>query len=92
MIWQLSNHLASIMDELVASQEAMAEESRLLCQLLMCNLWCIDLALGSRRGQEEVEEEEEEEEEEVEVLGEVERLEVVEELEESFIVISLYFI
>ena len=46
VIWQLSDCLASIMDELVGSWEVMVEESRLLCQLLICNLRCIDLTLG----------------------------------------------
>ena len=67
-IWQLNDHLTSIVDELAVSQEATVVELRLLHQMLTRNLWPVNLALGSRRGQEEGESE-------VEGSGEVERSE-----------------
>ena len=67
-IWQLNDHLALVMEELAASQEATAEESRLCHHMLTWNLRHINLALDSRREQEGGELE-------VEGSGEVERSE-----------------
>ena len=69
VLWILNNHLVLIKEELAVSQEAMAEELRLLHQLLTQDLRQIVLALGGRRGQEE------EGELEVKGLGEKEGLE-----------------
>ena len=68
-IWQLSEHLSSVAEELVVSQEATAEELRLLRRVLVCNLRCIEMAFEGQRSQEE------------EGESEVEGAEVVEELE-----------
>ena len=69
VIWQLSKHLSSVAEELVVSREVTAEESRLLCHVLVCNLRCIEMAFEGQRSQEE------------EGESEVEGAEVVEELE-----------
>ena len=69
VIWQLSNHLPSVAEELAASQEAVVEESRLLCHVLVHNLRWIEMAFEGQRGQEE------------EGESEVEGAEVVEESE-----------
>ena len=44
VIWQLSKHISSVTEELVVSREAMAEESRLLCLVLVRNLRQIEMA------------------------------------------------
>ena len=68
-IWQRSEHLSSVVEELAASQEAMVEELRLLCQVLVCNLRWIKMAFEGRGSREE------------EGKSEVEGAEAVEELE-----------
>ena len=59
-IWQLGDCLASVAEELAASREAAAEESRLLRCVLVCNLRWIEMAFegwGDRdeEGESEVE-------------------------------------
>ena len=54
-IWQLGDRLASVAEELAASQEAMAEESRLLCCVLVHNLRRIEMAFEGLGGREEEE-------------------------------------
>ena len=68
-IWQLSECLSSVVEELVASQEAAAEELRLLHCVLVCNLRQIEMAFEGQGSQEE------------EGKSEVEGAEVVEESE-----------
>ena len=68
-IWQLGDHLSSVTEELAVSQEAMAEESRLLRHVLVCNLSWIEMAFEGQGGREE------------EGESEVEGAEAVEELE-----------
>ena len=43
-IWLLGDRLSSVVEELAASWEAVAEESRLLCRVLVCNLRRIKMA------------------------------------------------
>ena len=69
VIWQLSECLSSVTEELVVSQEAMVEESRLLCHVLVRNLRWIEMAFEGWGSQEE------------EGESEVEGAEVVEESE-----------
>ena len=52
-IWQLSEHLSSVVEELVASREAVAEELRLLHRVLVCNLTRIKVDFEGWRSQEE---------------------------------------
>ena len=48
-IWQLGDCLSSVAEELAGSWEAMAEESRLLHRVLVCNLRCIEIAFEGWR-------------------------------------------
>ena len=43
-IWQLSNCLSSVTEELAASREAVVEDLRLLCCILVHNLRQIEMA------------------------------------------------
>ena len=52
-IWQLGDHLASVAEELAASWESAAEESRLLHHVLVCNLRQIEMAFEGQGGRDE---------------------------------------
>ena len=52
-IWQLGDRLTSVAEELAASREAIAEESRLLRRVLVCNLRQIEMAFEGWGGRDE---------------------------------------